>query len=362
MNLNILHMIFSMERGGAETYLYNMLDNPEEDISIHVICNHRGSAHDRLEERTGDIETVRMRHILDIGAARRIATYCKEKDIDIIQAHFLRENYIAVLSKLFNPRIRIIWTAHLIQQNNWIIRFLNRIFSSFIDRIICVSKAVEASIIEEGISEDITQVIYNGVDTKYFKYIENGIREELSVPSDTLLLTTIARFHKEKGHSFLMDALKELKEYIPNFRALLLGEGKERDTIEDMMEEYGLDEQIMILGYTGDIIRILSATDIYLSPSKMEAISFSILEALSCGVPVVATHVGGVPEIFEKGNCGILVPFGDEKVFAKAIVELYNSRSEYRHMRENCRNIVEEHFSQENMLKDTYGLYRELGS
>lgn len=360
MDLNILHMISSMEKGGAETYIYDILDNLEEDISIHIICSHRGSAHHRLEEKTDNVEIVEMRNVLDIRAARRIASYCRDNDIDVIQAHFLRENYIAVLSKLFNPKVQIIWTAHLIQQNNWIIRLFNRIFSLFVDRIICVSKAVGGSVIGEGIPAAKTKLIYNGVDTNRFKYMENGIREKLAIPEDSLLLTTIARFHRDKGHRFLIDSLKELKRHIPNFKALLVGEGEEKGIIQRKVREYGLDDQVIFLGYVENIVEILSATDIYLSPSVMEAISFSILEALSCGIPVVATQVGGVPEIFERGNCGILVPFGDEKVFAKAIVDLYNNRSEYRDIGESCRALVEENFSQAKMLKNTFDLYREL--
>ena len=360
MNLNILHMIFSIEKGGAETYLYNIVDNLKKDVCFYGICNHKGYRHEKLAYRCKNVEIIKMKNVFDIRAARKIAAYCKDKDIDIIQTHFLRENYIAILSKIFNPKVKVIWTTHLIQDNNSIVRFFNKIFSRFVDKIICVSKAVKNSLIQEGIPQDKTQVIYNGVDTDYFRFIDSDIREKLSIPRDTLLLATISRFHKDKGHDFLVEVLKELKNHISNFKALLVGEGDEKASMEKKVEEYGLDSQVIFLGHRDDILKILSAIDIYISPSVMEAISFSILEALSCGNPVIATEVGGVPEIFEKGNCGALVPFGDVKTFAKAIVDLYNNRSEYKSIKSNCRGVVEENFSQANMLKETYSLYSKL--
>ncbi|GFN34310.1 glycosyltransferase [Tepidimicrobium xylanilyticum] len=359
--MNILQIIFSIEKGGTETYLYNLLDNPEEDVNYFVICDHEGTNHEKILNRCSNVEIMKMRNVFDIVAARKVAKYCKENDIDIIQTHFLRENYISVLSKIFNPRVKIIWTTHLIAENNSIIKFFNRIFSKFVDRIVCVSKAVELSLIKEGISPDRIQVIYNGVDTDYFKPLGDGfIRDELNIEKDTLVLTTISRFRKEKGYSFLIEGLNELKKYIANFKALLVGEGEDQGFIREKVKEYDLENHVIFLGYREDIPEILAATDIYISPSENEAISFSIIEALSCGVPVVATEVGGVPEIFEKGHVGVLIPFGDKDRFAKVIVELYNNNQQLNSFKSNCRDMVIKNFSQISMLEKTHNLYYDL--
>lgn len=359
--LNILQIIFSIEKGGAETYLYNILDNLKEDINIFIVCNHKGTNHEKIVTKCKNVEIIEMNHVFDIKAARRIATYCKANNIHIIQTHFLRENYIGVISKLFNPKIKIIWTAHLIAENRSIIRFFNRIFSRFVDKVICVSEAVKDSLVKEGIKSNKTKVIYNGVDTDCFKLKYNSsIRAELDIDENTFLLATISRFNKEKGHDFLIEGLKELKNYISNFKILLVGDGEEKNYINEKVKKYNLEAQVEFLGYREDIPDILSAIDIYVSPSRNEAISFSIIEALSCSKPVVATEVGGVPEIFHKGNCGILVPYGDKIAFAKAIRDLYNNKEEYELIKSNCRKIIKNNFSQTNMLKETYNLYREL--
>jgi len=354
-------MIFSIEKGGAETYLYSLLDNPMDDVNFFVICDHEGSNHREIVNRCNNVEIINMRSIFDIKAARKVANYCKDNDIDIIQTHFLRENYIGVISKIFNPKVKIVWTAHLIAENNRIIKFFNRVFSKFVDKIICVSRAVATSFIKEGILPEKIKIIYNGVDTDYFKPIEgDSIRKELNIGKDTLVLTTISRFNKEKGHYFLIQGLKELTNYITDFKALLVGEGEEQSFIEEKVKEYSLEDHIFFLGYRDDIPEILAATDIYVSPSKKEAISFSIIEALSCNVPVIATEVGGVPEIFEKGNGGILIPFGDKDSFVKAIVELRDNKLHYNLIKSNCRDIVLKNFSQFKMLEETYNLYCEL--
>ena len=361
--LNILQIIFSIEKGGAETYLYNIVDNLKEDVNFFVICDHKGTNHQKIEEKCKNVEIIKMNNVFDIKASKRIAAYCKANNIHIIQTHFLRENYIGILLKLFNPKVKVVWTAHLIAENKGIIRFFNKIFSKFVDKIICVSEAVEASLIKEGISPNKTQVIYNGVDINYFRPAEDStLREQLSIDNGTLVLTTISRFNKAKGHDFLIEGLKELKTYTSDFKALLVGVGEEEDFIKEKVRKYDLETQVVFLGYREDIPQILSATDIYVSPSENEAISFSIIEALSCSKPVVATEVGGVPEIFRKGNCGILIPFGDTKTFAKAIIDLYNNKQEYELIKSNCRNLVKSNFSQSKMLDETYKLYNSLNA
>lgn len=357
----MLHMIFSIEKGGAETYLYNLLDNTKEGVQFFILCDHEGTNHREIVNRCRNVEIINMKNPFDIKAAKKVAKYCKDNDIHIIQTHFLRENYIGVLSKVFNPKVKVVWTAHLIAENNRIIRFFNRVFSKFVDKIICVSKAVEDSLIREGISLEKTKVIYNGVDTDYFKPVEDSsIREELNIGKNTLVLTTISRFNKDKGHYFLIEGLKELTNYITDFKVLLVGEGEEQSFIKEKVKEYSLEDHIFFLGYRKDIPEILAATDIYVSPSKKEAISFSIIEALSCGVPVVATDVGGVPEILEKGNGGVLIPFGDTKGFVEAVVKLNNNSLYYNSIKLNCRDIVLKNFSKYKMLEETYNLYCEL--
>jgi len=118
--LNILQIIFSIEKGGAETYLYNIVDNLKEDVNFFVICDHKGTNHQKIEEKCKNVEIIKMNNVFDIKASKRIAAYCKANNIHIIQTHFLRENYIGILSKLFNPKVKVVWTAHLIAENKGI--------------------------------------------------------------------------------------------------------------------------------------------------------------------------------------------------------------------------------------------------
>ena len=354
-------MIHSIEKGGAETYIFNLLKNPKDGINFFVICNHKGENHNKLVSISKNVEIIKMKNILDLKAARKLANFCKENEIHIVQTHFLRENYIAILSKIFNPRIKIIWTTHLVLNNNKQIMIFNKMFSKFVDRIICVSQAVKTSLINEGISKEKIKVIYNGVDTDYFKPRQDSyIREEFQINKDTLVLTTVARFHEDKGHRFLIEALSGLAINFLDFKMILVGHGEEEPSIRQMVKDHGLEEHVIFLGYREDIVHILSASDIYISPSKNEAISFSILEALSCGIPVIATAVGGVVEIFHKGQVGILISFGDKNEFTKSIIHLTDNSKKYRDFVANSRKVVIDHFSQSNMLKGIYDLYDEI--
>lgn len=362
--MNILHLIFSFERGGAETYILNTIERMrEKGVKFFVICDHKGSNHDKIEKVCSDVEIININSIFDIKAAYKIAKFCRANNIDIIQSHFLRESFAAVLAKFFNPKIKVIWTMHLIyEEKRGILNFLNRLFSRGTSAIICVSEAVRQSLEEKGINRKKLVTVLNGVDTGYFKPVyDANIREEFGIEKDEVLLTTVSRFQEIKGHDFLIDALNELNmNYDIKFKALLVGDGEEMDNIKNKVNKLGLENQVIFAGYREDIPRILTESDIYISPSKNEAISFSIMEALACGVPVVATEVGGVPEVINKGKCGIMVNYGDEKEFAKAIFQLYNNKSEYEEMKKNSRQLIEENFSLNNMIEKTYSLYRNL--
>lgn len=362
--MNILHLIFSFERGGAETYILNIIERmKKKGVKFFVICDHKGSNHDRIEKVCSDVEIIKIDSILDIKAAYRIAKFCRDNNIDIIQSHFLRESFVAVLAKLFYPKVKVIWTMHLIyEEKRSILNFLNKFFSRGTSAIICVSDAVKQSLAEKGISCKKLVTVLNGVDTEYFKPTYNGnIREELGLEKDDVLLTTVSRFQEIKGHDFLIDVLNELKmNYDIKFKALLVGDGEEMDNIKNKVHNLNLENQVIFAGYREDIPRILTESDVYISPSKNEAISFSIMEALACGVPVVATEVGGVPEVINKGKCGIMVNYGDEKEFAKAIFQLYNNKSEYEEMKKNSRQLIEKYFSLSNMIEKTYSLYKNL--
>lgn len=362
--MNILHLIFSFERGGAETYIINTIERmKEKGVKFFVVCDHKGSNHDKIEDICSNVEIIEIKNIIDIKAAYKIAKFCRDNNINIIQAHFLRESFVAVLSKIFNPKIKVIWTMHLIyEEKRSILKWLNRFFSKGANAIICVSEAVKQSLIKEGISDKKLVTVLNGVDTGYFKPTdERDIRKELGVEKDDILLTTVSRFQKIKGHDFLIDVINELKNnYMIKFKSLLVGDGEEMENIREKVKKLDLDDKVIFAGYREDIPRILTASDVYISPSENEAISFSIMEALACEVPVAATEVGGVPEIMNKGKCGVMSYYGDEKRFAKAVFDLYNNKQEYEEMKRNSRSLIEQNFSLNNMIYETYNLYESL--
>lgn len=362
--MNILHLVFSFERGGAETYIVNTIERmKEKDIKFFVVCDHKGTNHDKIEKICSNVEIINMKSILDLKAAFRIAKFCRENNIEIIQAHFLRESFIAVLSKIFNPKIKVLWTMHLIyDEKRNLLRNMNKFFSKGANRIICVSEAVKHSLATEGISSKKLATVLNGVDTDFFKPTHgNQIRKELGIEDDDILLTTVSRFQKVKGHEFLIDALNELRNnYNFKFKSLLVGDGEEMENIKRKAEDLNLTDRVIFAGYREDIPSILTESDIYISPSENEAISFSIMEALACEVPVVATKVGGVPEVINKGKCGVMAHYGDEKRFAKAVYDLYNNKKEYEEIKKNSRMLIQENFSLKNMISSTYNIYKSL--
>ena len=139
------------------------------------------------------------------------------------------------------------------------------------------------------------KVIFNSVDTGYWGRSEpSTIRHELGIDEKEFVIACMARFTEEKGQKFLVEALRRLKEMTSrSFKCILGGDGPLLEECKKMAADYGLWKDVIFIGYRQDMKNIYYGIDLYVSPSSNEAMSYSILEALACGVPVVATNVGG---------------------------------------------------------------------
>jgi glycosyltransferase involved in cell wall biosynthesis len=237
-------------------------------------------------------------------------------------------------------------------------RVANVLLSRFADRVFAVSADLRRHLIGEGFSARAVDVIYNGVDisSKGDAAAASRIRHELHIPPSTLVIGSVGRLDPVKDLRTLLAATAEVRRTHP-VALVVIGDGPERTSLEAAAVECGLEQHVHFLGYRSDARDWLAGCDVYVNSSISEGVSLTILEAMAAGVPVVATRVGGTPEILDS-TCGMLVPPRERQALAGAIVELAGDPVRRSQLGRAARTRVEERFTLDRMIQQYRDVYR----
>ncbi|MGB7240813.1 MAG: glycosyltransferase, partial [Sulfitobacter sp.] len=178
--------------------------------------------------------------------------------------------------------------------------------------------------------------------------------------TDGPLIICVARLVWFKGLHNLIDALPNIQSFDPKVRVLCVGDGELRQTLEDQARRLGVGHMIVFAGERGDIPKLLKISDLFVLPSVSEGLPISLLEAMAASLPLVATDVGGIPELIENGKTGCLVPSNDSQALGHAILSFLEDPAKMRLAGAGGRALLEARFSQTSMVRKTENLYREL--
>ena len=203
------------------------------------------------------------------------------------------------------------------------------------------------------------KVIYPGVDVSFF---ENSYSINKKIVSDEITIISTGRLVWQKGISYALYAVKELIESGINIRYKIVGEGADLTSLKFIIEDLGIKKNVELVGQKSpqEVKELLKRADIYLHPSVTEAISVAIMEAMAMKLPVIASNVGGIPELVEDGKSGILVEAADATAIADAVVRLINDTDYRRELGKRGRIIIEKKFSLEGEVKNWIELYTSI--
>jgi glycosyltransferase involved in cell wall biosynthesis len=242
--------------------------------------------------------------------------------------------------------------------------YLQRLIWRAADEILSVSDALRRKLAQTiNFPENRIRVIANGVDVRRFTVARDrsAWKLRLNLPPDALTFGTVGRFVPVKCYPVLLEASRWIFERTPNSYLVLVGDGPLRNELARLARDYRIRDRVRFLGWRSDVPKILNALDTYVLASESEGMSNTILEAMACGLPVVATAVGGNVELVDRAR-GLLVPPHNPKLLADAISLLLGAPARRETMGKLARQRVEEHFSLEAMAQNYASVYLEVVS
>ncbi|HUG48929.1 MAG TPA: glycosyltransferase family 4 protein [Candidatus Limnocylindria bacterium] len=344
--LRAVQVMASGAGGGAQVHVQDLAAGLlERGVDVEVISLSDGPAVRRLRSAGIAVQVVDTPD--DTEALARVVELLRSRPPHIVHNHMYRAEVIGTraalaLAELTLPRPYVIGTVHSSRVRSGTDRELLRSLTPSMDRLIAVSKAIVAKLEAEGRSVVPIELIYNGVDLERYAYQEAccTLPEEYGFAEGTPLVGVVARLEPEKGHRTLLEAWPHVLAQVPKARLLIIGEGTVRATLEAQAESLGLlgepcaedrcvgtrrarpGARVVFTGLRDDVPAVTAALDVAVLPSYREAQGLAILEAMALRRPVVATAVGGVPEMVEHERTGLLVPPRDAPALAAAIGRL----------------------------------------
>jgi glycosyltransferase involved in cell wall biosynthesis len=203
-----------------------------------------------------------------------------------------------------------------------------RLLSIFCRKVVAIGSDSETFMREQvGIPKRKLTVIRVGIDLKAFNESKDEARATLGLSSKDRVVTIVARLYPEKNHQLLLAAFAQVYEHVADARLLIVGEGTEREAIEEEIKRLRLEERVSVLGVRRDVARILAATDVFALSSMREGLPLVVLEAMAAARPVVATAVGDLPSVINDKETGFIVPPGNALSLAATLIELLNDES-----------------------------------
>ncbi len=242
--------------------------------------------------------------------------------------------------------------------------FLERLAARRTDKIITLTKLEIEQHLKAGVGEREKFIaIYSGIEIE--KFLSVGVnagekKRDLQIPSGVPVLGTVGRLDSVKGHKFLLDAIPYIKRASQGIKVLIIGDGPLRLDLENQAKRLGVEDNVLFLGMRDDVPELLNCIDVFVLPSLYEGMGRALVEAEAAGVPVVATQVGGVPEVVLDGKTGILIPPKDPARLAEAVILLLKDKDKRISMGIEGRKFVTRLFGTEAMINKVSDLYEDM--
>ena len=363
--VKVLQLISSGGYYGAENMLLNLCASQEKAgcqnslLLFYNVHTPNVEFYERARRRGISVRMVHCKGRADWRAVRQIEEYIQEDAIDVVHTHGYKADVYGFLAawRLGKP---VVATCH-----NWvggttalgIYNHLDRMALKKFGALAAVSDEVAQRLLDAGVPAEKIKTIANGIDVQAFEHAQ--ALPVLNVTNEKVI-GMVARLDLQKGFEYLLRAVRELCNTFAGLKVVIAGEGPDREAIEAMVKEYGLQSNVVLAGQQSDMPAVYAAMDIFVLPSLNEGLPMTILEAMAAARPVVATRVGAIPTVISDGENGLLVNPRDTKGLRNAIASLLSDPERCRQMGEKAHDWVSRNYTSEAMALKYRQLYDEI--
>jgi sugar transferase (PEP-CTERM/EpsH1 system associated) len=371
--IRIMHVVNNLGKGGLENGLVNLIERMDSHRFEHVVCTIRSMGPNAARLPA---DRTRLISLGERGAGSRLQMPALVKTIRRWRPHVVHSRNWGAIEGVLAGRLAtgcaVVHSEHGFDTATGAVEprrraWFRRVAFELADRVLSVSfqlKELHAG--RTGFRPDRITVIHNGVDgARFFPDPETRgrVRDEFGLAESDFCIGCVANLHPVKDHMTLLRSVAALAPGAGNWRLLLIGEGVERPRLEAFVDaEPALKKRVTFLGLSSRVPELLRGMDAFVLPSLAEGINNSVLEAMSSGLAVVATAVGGNPEIVVDGDSGFLVPAGDVRALADRLQRLYVDRPLRIELGRRAIKRSRDEFSIESMVHAYEGLYLSLGT
>jgi len=361
--IKILEVINSLKIGGAELLLRNFVIEAKKNNQYTVdVCTlyatNDAKNIEKIEKNNVRIWALDLKNKYSPSSIIKIKNIIERENYDIVHVHLFPASAFVALSSLFLPNnIRYVFTEHNTFNRRRKIKIF-KIVDAFIynrySKIICPSKQVQNSLIKWiPKNKEKTEVIHNGTPI-YSKSVVGQIIKNYDV-------LFVGRLIHQKGIRFLLEAVSILQnKYKKNIKVAIVGGGSLEKELKKMCEKLKIDHSVEFLGFRRDINQLMKSSKLFVLPSCWEGFGVVLIEAMKNKLPIIATNVGGIPEIITNGNEGILVPKENPGVLASSINYVLDNSELRNQLTQNAYKKVKKEYSIEKYTDNMFNLYSNI--
>ncbi|MBM3224354.1 MAG: glycosyltransferase [Candidatus Tectomicrobia bacterium] len=370
----VLHLLHTVAYGGVETMILNWvrsMDQRRFDVRLACFANPGGGGTEvpfieaaaRLGFEVATLPWSRRKPLLK--SARVLAQLLRQHQVDILHLHNCYADCVGVIAARLVP-VQTISTVSVWSQLNWkrkLIEAVNVLALRFVDQVTVHCEETLRQTIARGFPAAHLKTLICGFDTHVVDLPPSERRRRrraLGIADEQLVLVNLARLYPEKLQATLLQCFQDIVLHCPQARLWIIGRGPLEGSLKALCTQLGLDHAVTFFDWVDDLPTMLSLADIQMHPSRMEGVSLSIGEGMAAGLPIVASHVGGMAEIIQHGHTGLLVPPDDTRGFVDTVLALLRQPDERQRLGAAARHFITHDYSLATAVARLEQTYEEL--
>lgn len=363
-SLRVLHVTFNMGIGGTEQVIRQLVQGmATEGVESEILCidGQIGPVGEALQQAGVPVHKVTRKQGFDWSLIKVIRKHLREGRFDVVHCHQYTPWIYGWLAAL-TTRAKVVFTEHgrfYPDRYRYKAMLINPVMAMFTPSVVAISEATKDALVKyEFIPRKKTQVIYNGIAPLSRNESEaRTVREELGIPQEALVAGTVSRLDSVKNQQMMLRAFKTFAETHPDTYLLMVGDGPEKTMLMTLADQLGINDRTIFTGFINRPEHHLLVIDVFLLSSYTEGTSMTLLEAMSLGIPAIATRVGGNPEIVVDGKTGLLTDSGCADSFARAMIQLASDRKLRGDFSKESSKIFTRKFTQKRMIQSYMKVY-----